>query len=319
MTLPFDLALGVDLGGTKTEAVVLRLTPFEELVRLRVPTLREEGYEAVVTRTADIVREAARRAGAPLENVSIGVGMPGSVRRLDGLVKNSNTTCLNGRPFRTDLTAALKRPIVFDNDASCFALAETRLGAGRPFAAGVVFGAILGTGVGGGVVVRGEVWGGTQNIAGEWGHHGVWAGRPDARPCYCGQKGCLEAHLSGTAVEVDFAARSGTRLRLSEIASRRGTDPHAAAAIEAMLDAFGRGVANLIDILDPSAIVLGGGVSNLEILRTEGVERVRRYVFNDELTTPILANELGDSAGVIGAALRAAAVPPSLPSSLTNG
>jgi fructokinase len=307
MKLPFDLAIGVDLGGTKTEAVLVRLTPFEELVRVRVPTLREQGYEAVVARTADTVRDVAKRAGIGLSNVAVGVGMPGSVRR-DGLVKNSNTTCLNGRPFRQDLVAALGHSVVFENDANCFALAETWRGAGRPYASGgVVFGAILGTGVGGGIVVRGEVWEGAQSIAGEWGHHGVWAGRPDALACYCGRRGCLEMYLSGTAVEADYAARSGARLSVPEIARLRGRDAHADAAIDGMLEAFGRGVANLIDILDPSAIILGGGLSNLDIFSTEGRERVQRYVFNDELTTPILKNELGDSAGVFGAALRGAA------------
>jgi len=306
MTAPFDLAIGVDLGGTKTEAIVLRLTPFEELVRLRVPTRRDEGYESVVARTVDIVRRAAQKAGAPLDNTSVGVGMPGSVRRRDGLVKNSNTTCLNGRPFRQDLAAELGRPVVFENDANCFALAEALRGAGRHYVGGVVFGAILGTGVGGGVVVRGEVWEGAQSIGGEWGHHGVWAGRPDAHPCYCGRRGCLEAYLSGTAVEADYAGRSGTRLAVPDIVKLRGKDAHADAAVESMLDAFGRGVANLIDILDPSVIVLGGGLSHLDVLLAEGRERVQSYVFNDELVTPILRNELGDSAGVIGAALRGA-------------
>jgi fructokinase len=307
MKAPFDLSIGVDLGGTKIEAVVLRLTPFEELARLRVLTSREEGYDAIVTRTGDLVREVAAAAGIPQERASLGVGMPGGVRRRDGLVKNSNTTCLNGRPFREDLGRALRRAITFDNDANCFALAEAKLGAGRSYAGGVVFGAILGTGVGGGVVVRGELWGGAQGIAGEWGHHGVWSGRADARACYCGQRGCLEAYLSGAAVEADYAARAGVRRTVPEIVRLRGVDPRAAEAVDSMLDAYGRGVANLIDVLDPSAIILGGGLSNLELLLTEGRARVERYVFNDELVTPILKNELGDSAGVLGAALLGAA------------
>jgi fructokinase len=310
MTVAFDLALGVDLGGSKTEAVLLRMTPFGEVARVRVPTLREEGYEAVVARTADTAREVARRGGVSLEQVSIGVGMPGSVRRRDGLVKNSNTTCLNGRPFRQDLSAALEHDVVFDNDANCFALAEALRGAGRPFASGIVFGVIVGTGVGGGIVVNGQVWEGTQSIGGEWGHHGVWAGRADARACYCGKEGCLETYLSGTAVEADYAARSGVKRAVPEIVARRHEDAHARAAVETMLEAFGRGVANLVDVLDPGAIVLGGGLSNLDLLYTEGRERVLRYVFNDELLTPILKNELGDSAGVLGAALRGAAGSP---------
>jgi fructokinase len=306
MTPPFDLAVGVDLGGTKMEAVVLSVDPFKELARVRIPTMREKGYESIVTRTADIVKKAVRRAGTSVEHVTIGVGMPGSVTRRDGLVKNSNTTCLNGRPFREDLANELGRPIVFDNDANCFALAETLAGAAKAYSDGIVFGIIMGTGVGGGIVVKGEVWQGTHSIAGEWGHHAVWVGRPDARACYCGQSGCLEAYASGPAVENDYARRSGKRLSLAEIAARRANDPDAAAAIEGLLDAFGRGLANLIDILDPSAIVLGGGLSNLDFLLSEGRRRVANYVFNDELLTPILKNELGDSAGVFGAALRGA-------------
>jgi fructokinase len=306
MTPPFDLAIGVDLGGTKTEAVVIRLAPFAELGRVRVPTLRDEGYEAVVARTADTVRAVAREAGISLDVSTLGVGMPGSVRRRDGLVKNSNTTCLNGRPFREDLSKALGQAIVFDNDANCFALAETRLGATRAHASGIVFGVILGTGVGGGLVMKGEVWEGAHTIAGEWGHHAVWAGRPDARPCYCGQKGCVESYASGTAVEADYAARSGRHLAVPEIVARRGEDPHANAAIESLLDTFGRALANVIDVLDPTAVVLGGGLSNLELLYTDGRQRVASYVFNDELLTPIVKNELGDSAGVFGAALRGA-------------
>jgi fructokinase len=307
MTVPLALALGVDLGGTKIEAVVVRLDPCTEIARLRVPTLRDEGYEAVLARTAETVRAVARQAAVDLEEVSIGVGMPGSVRRKGGLVKNSNTTCLNGRPFRKDLQDLVGRAIVFENDANCFALAEAALGAGRPYAHGVVFGVILGTGVGGGVIVRGEVWEGAQRIAGEWGHHAVWAGRPDARLCYCGQRGCMEMYASGKAIETDYASRSGHSLSSREIAARREEDPHARGAMDSFLDALGRGLANVIDILDPSAVILGGGVSNLEWLPAEAALRVASYVFNDELVTPILKNELGDSAGVIGAALRGAA------------
>jgi fructokinase len=201
----------------------------------------------------------------------------------------------------------LGRPIVFENDANCFALAETLRGAGRPYAEGIVFGVILGTGVGGGIIVRGDVWEGAQGIAGEWGHHAVWAGREGARLCYCGQRGCVEAYASGTAIEEDYARRSGRPRPVREIAERRGVDPHADEAIDSLLDALGRGLANVIDILDPSAVILGGGVSNLDFLPEEALVRVQRYVFNDELATPILRNELGDSAGVIGAALRGAA------------
>jgi fructokinase len=304
MTAPSArLLLGLDLGGSKIEAAALRRAEdgtFEIGVRKRIPTERERGYEAILDRSASLLLEVMREAGADPREAPIGVGMPGGVTR-EGLIKNSNTVCLNGRPFRDDLRRALGRPIAFENDANCFALAEARMGAAAPFGRGVVFGVILGTGVGGGLVLGGNVWAGPQGIAGEWGHHAVW---PDRGPlCYCGRRGCVEVFASGPAVERDYRARSGASLPLAEIARRRGEDPHAREAIEGLLETFGRGLANVIDILDPSAIVLGGGVSNLDLLYTEGAARVARCVFNDELTTPILKNTLGDSSGVLGAAL----------------
>jgi fructokinase len=298
-----ELVVGVDLGGTKIEAIVARRDAdggVEVLSRRRVPTASERGYHAIVGATAQIIAEAAHAAGLDPATVPIGVGMPGGVTRRGALVKNSNTVCLNGRPFRADLEQELGRPIAFDNDANCFALAEARMGAAREARDGVVFGVILGTGVGGGVVVHGEVWPGAQGIAGEWGHHVVVTG---GRACYCGGHGCLERYASGPAVEEEYARRAGARLPLAEIAARRGHDPHADAALEELMETFGRGVANLIAILDPSAVVIGGGVSNLDLLYGEGILRVARYVFNDELETPILKHALGDSAGVLGAAL----------------
>lgn len=319
------LSLGVDLGGTKTEVVLLRswagTSRYEVLERERVPTPQAEGYLAIVENTAALVERAIAAAGrSPLE-LPVGVGMPGSVTRREGLVKNSNTVCLNGRPFRQDLEKRLGRGVAFENDANCFALAEARFGAGSEHREGVVFGVILGTGVGGGLVLFGRPWAGPQNLGGEWGHHAVgpwfrWdraalasAGRThglglsERGPCYCGKTGCLELYLSGPAVERDYERRSGQRWPLARIAAERGADEHARAAIGELIEAFGRGLGNLISILDPSAVVLGGGVSNLDFLYTDGVASVARYVFNDELTTPILRHTLGDSAGVIGAAL----------------
>jgi fructokinase len=241
--------------------------------------------------------------------VPIGVGMPGALERRTGLVKNSNTTCLNGRPFRKDLMRRLGRELSFDNDANCFALAETVLGAARAHRErGVVFGVILGTGVGGGLVIDGKPWSGLHGIAGEWGHHGLYARAPDARACYCGKRGCVEAHLSGPALERRYRELGGEERTLAEIAARASHDESATRLIDELLAAFGRGLANVIDILDPSAIVLGGGVSNLEVLYTEGRARVSAELFNDELLTPILRNTLGDSAGVLGAALLPAAL-----------
>ena len=299
------MAIGVDLGGTKIEAAVLDIRdaamsiPFRE----RVPTPRDLGYESIVAATAALVRRAAAEAELDLATTSVGVGMPGSVSLRTGLVKNSNTTCLNGRPFRQDLEKSLGRQIRFENDANCFALAEARFGAARTFASGVVFGVILGTGVGAGVILGGRIHGGAQGIAGEWGHHAVWAGRPDARACYCGNSGCFEAHAAGPALEASYFEKTKERRSLKEIAARAESDPAAKAVIAELLETFGRGLANVIDILDPDAIVLGGGLSNLDLLYELGRERVAHYVFSDELTTPILRHELGDSAGVIGAAL----------------
>ena len=295
------VSIGVDVGGTKIEAVVLDRRTCQVLERERVETRRERGYEAIVETTAELIADVAKRQRLDVPATPIGVGMPGSVTRRTGFVKNSNTVCLNGRPFRDDLARRVGRAITFANDANCFALAEARLGAGRAFVEGIVFGVIMGSGVGGGIVVGGKVWPGLQNIAGEWGHHAV--GRSPRAPCYCGQTGCLELYLGGPFIEAEYERRSHTRRPLSEIAARRTEDTHAAEVLDETLDAFGRGLANVIDILDPSAVVLGGGVSNLDLFYTEGVERVKKYVFNDELATPILRHEVGDSAGVLGAAL----------------
>lgn len=322
-----QFSLGVDLGGTKIEAALVRQraghasaegsAPFEIVARERVATPGADGYDAVVEAVAQLAERTLKETGRALPNTPIGVGMPGAVSRLDGMVKNSNTVCLNGRPFRDDLSRRLRRAIAFDNDANCFALAEACLGAARAQRDGVVFGVILGTGVGGGIVIAGKTWPGPQNLAGEWGHHAVgpWSRPGQASPesaghglspravCYCGKTGCLELYASGPAVEKDYRARTGRSATLAEIVARQADDAHAAAAIDELLEAFARGLANVIDILDPSAIVLGGGVSNVDLLYTEGVERVARHVFNDELLTPILKHRLGDSAGVIGAAL----------------
>jgi fructokinase len=290
--MPDDLRLGVDLGGTKTEAVVVRLrgeeTP-EILARHRVPTPRDEeyAYEAVIASTAAIVKQVAADAGLS-ELPKIGCGMPGSVTA-SGTIKNSNTTCLNGRPFRSDLVARVGEPIVFANDANCFALAEATYGAAR--GAEVAFGVIMGTGVGGGLVLRGRAWDGAQGIAGEWGHVVL---EPASGPqCYCGKRGCVETFLSGPAIERAYAEKTGTKRALVDIGTLD----------DATLERFGRALATVIDIVDPDVIVLGGGVSNLSILYGKGIEAVARWVFNDELRTRIVKHEIGDSAGVFGAAL----------------
>ena len=306
------LRLGVDLGGTKLEAVVVRLGGDQPdvLSRARIPTDRDEGYLHIVEVTSKLIADVAAQAGLTTP-APIGVGMPGSVtmRHSGGapsplpLIKNSNTTCLNGRPFRSDLMAAVGRPIAFANDANCFALAEAAYGAARD--ARVAFGVILGTGVGGGVVFReagrARVWDGVQGIAGEWGH--VVLDPSGGPPCYCGRRGCVEQYLSGPAIERAYEARTGTRRPLPEIAARVPEDSDARAIFDQFIDAYGRAIASVIDILDPDAIVLGGGLSNLGVLYEQGPAAVARWIFNDEVRTRIVKNVLGDSAGVIGAAL----------------
>ncbi|HJQ84392.1 MAG TPA: ROK family protein [Candidatus Binatia bacterium] len=287
--------MGVDLGGTKIEGVVLGdgIVP---LHRVRVPTGRERGYAHVVEQVAAVVD--ALRPHAPAAR-AIGIGTPGSLSARDRTLKNSNTTCLNGRPLDTDLAARLGLEVRLENDANCFALAEARWGAGRGH--GLVFGVILGTGVGGGIVVDGRVRAGPQHIAGEWGHHAI---DPAGPPCYCGQRGCVETLLSGPALENAYATASGRTASAAEVAALAAKgDAFAGDVLERWLERFGRALANVITILDPDVVVLGGGLSNLAPLYDRGRAAVARQVFNDELKTPIVRNALGDSAGVLGAAL----------------
>ena len=287
--------IGIDLGGTKVEGVVLD-GGGEIVLRRRVPTASERGYDHIVGVVAELIEGLAADAGP---GDSIGIGTPGAVSRLTGRMKNSNTQCLNGRDLRSDLEGRLGRPVRVDNDANCFALAEASLGAGRGYE--VVFGVIMGTGVGGGIAVGGRVLNGPQSIAGEWGHHSI---DPRGPLCYCGNRGCVEAFLSGPAVQRTYTDRGGDACDVSAIVDRaRAGEGRAALVLDELTDHFGRALANVISILDPDAVVLGGGLSNIDELYDAGRRRVADYVFNDELLTPILRNQLGDSAGVIGAAL----------------
>ena len=290
---------GIDLGGTKIEGVVLPAADsLQPLCRLRVPTDSHLGYDQVRRRVAELVEGLAAEAGHRPE--ILGIGTPGVLDPRSRTLKNSNATCLNGRPLLDDLAADLGCEVEMANDANCFALAEARLGAGR--GAGTLFGVILGTGVGGGVVVDGRVLPGGQGIAGEWGHNVL---DPGGDPCYCGRRGCVETVLSGPSLERFYEERSGTRRELPEIASlaASGTDEAAVAAVERLAEGFGRALASVVNILDPHVVVLGGGVSNVDALYVRGVEEMSRWVFNDRLDTRVVRNELGDSAGVFGAAM----------------
>ncbi len=286
--------IGIDLGGTKIEGIVLD-NEGRPLARRRVPTAQERGYEHIVEATGRLADEL--RALAPECGV-IGIGTPGALSSRTGRMKNSNTTCLNGRDLPADLRRRIGLPVIVENDANCFALAEATSGAGQ--GAQVVFGVIMGTGVGGGLVVGGRLWSGPQHIAGEWGHHSI---DPNGPECYCGRRGCVESFISGPAVQALYRSRTGAAAPMDEIVARaRAGEPAARAVVDTFLDRFGRALANLLAILDPDVVVLGGGLSNIDELYDQGRAAAAHYVFNDELRTPIRRNSHGDSAGVLGAA-----------------
>jgi len=289
------MRIGIDLGGTKIE--VLALAPGGRvLARERVATPRDS-YDAAVRAMRDLVLGVEAQLGAL---GSVGIAIPGTISPMTGLVKNSNSTKLNGRPLDKDLAEALSRPIRAANDANCFALSEATDGA----AAGrdIVFGIIAGTGVGGGVCVGGRALLGAHAIAGEWGHNPLpaRAGELPGPACYCGKHGCIEAWCSGPALSTLFKAQTGRDLSAAQIAA--AADEEARAAMEAWHDRFARAIAVLVNLLDPDAIVIGGGLSNIDALYTELPPRVEGYAFKPEGRTTILKNMHGDSSGVRGAA-----------------
>jgi len=288
--------IGIDLGGTKTEAVLL--DPGDSIVlRERRATPLAEGYRAVLEQVAFMVRGAVARVPSG-RRYTVGIGIPGSIDVVSGLVRNANSVCLIGQPFQADLEALLGREVGVRNDADCFTLAECRAGAGAGF--GLVFGVIMGTGCGGGICLDGAVREGPHRICGEWGHFSV---DPLGAECYCGNRGCIETKISGSGVEAAFLGRYGESLSMDRIAAgAREGEPRCRAAFDAFLDDFGRCLGGVISILDPDAVVLGGGLSNIAELYREGFDRVRHYAFHGDLRTPLLRNRLGDSAGVFGAA-----------------
>jgi fructokinase len=292
--------IGIDLGGTKTEAILLD-PEGRTLTRERIPTPRDPDNPAEYAGIRNAVCRLIRRTLAAVpkgDDCTIGVGIPGTINAASGRVQNANTTGLIGRPFQQDLAQRLGRPIAMHNDANCFTLAEARQGAAKGFH--LVFGIILGTGCGGGLSIAGRIHDGRHRIGGEWGHFSV---DPAGARCYCGNRGCVETKISGGGVARAFFERTGRRLTLEQItAGYRSGQPDCAAAFEQFLDDFGRCLGGLISILDPDAVVLGGGVSNIDEIYSLGIDQVRRYAFHEHVETPILKHQLGDSAGVIGAA-----------------
>jgi fructokinase len=287
--------IGIDVGGTKIEGVVLADDGSEQ-GRLRLPTPLGD-YEGTVDRISELVSELERAHGRTPG--AIGIGTPGAIDPSTGLLKNSNSVALNGRPFDVDLEKALGRPVILRNDADCFALSEARDGAAA--GAAVVFGVIIGTGVGGGVVVRGQALSGPNAIAGEWGHNPLPWPRDDERPgpeCYCGLSGCIETFLSGPG----FAARSGAADAVEVVGAARHGDATALAHLDLYCDRLARSLSTIINVLDPDAIVLGGGMSNTDEIYQRVPDLWARYAFTPTVATRLLKNLHGDSSGVRGAA-----------------
>lgn len=293
-----DVRIGIDLGGTKIEGIVLA-TDGQELARYRVPTPRS--YRAALATTVGLVRRLEAMVD---KSGSVGVGIPGVVVPETGLVKNSNSTWLNGKALARDLSAALERPVRTENDANCFVLSEATDGSAT--GGETVFGVIMGTGVGGGIIHRGRVMVGRNLIGGEWGHNGLpWANHEEVPgpECYCGKLGCIETWISGPAVANDHARVSGRSIDARAImAAALDGDPEAQATRERWLDRTTRSLATVINLLDPDIIVLGGGLSNVAGLADELSERLPRWVFSPDLSTRIVRHRHGDSSGVRGAA-----------------
>lgn len=293
------MRIGIDWGGTKIEGVALGADG-EVLARRRIATPRGD-YAACIEAVVGLVGDLEQDAGA---RGSVGVGIPGAISPATGLVKNANSTWMNGQPLDRDLAAALGRPVRIENDANCFAVSEARDGAGA--GAAVVWGVILGTGVGSGIAVGGRALGGRHRIAGEWGHNPLPWPRDDERPgpaCYCGRAGCVETFLSGPGLAADHVRHTGRDLRAEEIvAAARDGDGQAGLTLARHGDRLARGIAHVVNLLDPDVIVLGGGLSDVDALYHGLAERVATYVFSDTFTTPIRRSLHGAASGVRGAA-----------------
>ena len=285
--------IGIDLGGTKTEGILLD-EKYDIIERKRIKTPQENGYDSIVKSITFLINDLKKKTS---EKTSIGLCTPGVTDPNSGLIKNSNTQCLIGMPLKNDLENILDQEILMENDANCFALAESLLGSAKDHE--VVFGVIMGTGVGGGIVINGTIHKGRSNIAGEWGHHIL---HPNGNECYCGKQGCVETYISGPALERRWFEITGTKESLQSITQNLSFEKAEQWKSE-FLENFGMALANVIDILDPDVIVLGGGVSNVSFLYDEGKKAVYEKVFSDLVNTPILKNKLGDSAGVFGACL----------------
>lgn len=295
---------GIDLGGTKIEGVVVDSSNLlSPLCRKRVSTEADQGYARILKNTQDLINDLAAQVGE--RPTVVGLSTCGILDPKSALMKNCNALALNGNPFPADLERSLKISAPISNDANCFALAEALLGAGKGSA--TVFGVILGSGVGGGLVVDGKIIRGAHGIAGEWGHNVLVENGPN---CYCGKSGCVESIISGPALERYYKEISGGKaLKLKEIEdlATSSADEAAVQTIDRFVTYFGKAIAYVINIFDPDSIVLGGGASKTSALYERGLSEAQKYVFNDYLNTKLVQHELGDSAGVFGAILLAQA------------
>jgi len=290
--------IGIDLGGTKIEVILLTDTG-EEIFRQRAATPVDtlDNYQNVLIKIHDLVRQSLAQIPST-DNYTIGVGIPGTLDQAIGIVQNANTTWLAGHNFKDDLEKHLHKEVFMENDANCFTLAEALNGAAKDYH--LVFGIIMGTGCGGGLCINGKLHSGNHGIAGEWGHFTI---DPNGKKCYCGNIGCIDTILTGPGISKSYEILTGSEIPAEQIVENaRNHDEESQQIFDQFLDNFGRSVGGLISLLDPDAIVLGGGLSNIPELYTVGIQYIQKYAFHKKVRTPILKNELGDSAGVFGAA-----------------
>jgi len=293
---------GIDLGGTKIEGVILPANGDPQpILRTRIDTEASQGYHHIVSQIAKLVDQMKSSSGLSPER--IGFGTPGVLDPILHTMKNCNSTALNGMPLKKNLEEKLQLPVVLANDANCFALAETHWGAVKEKTphAKVVFGIILGTGVGGGIVIDGKVWPGCHGIGGEWGHNFL---DESGGPCYCGKTGCVETVIAGPSLERYYESVTGKKLRLKEIVARhqQGVDEVATRTIDRLCHFFGKAVSVVTNLLDPDVMVIGGGVGNIDVIYSQGLLSLNQFIFNNRVDVPIIKPTLGDSAGVFGAA-----------------
>ena len=295
---------GIDLGGTKIECAILdQHDPTQVILRERIDTESIKGYDHIVAQVGRLIDSVSQKVG--FRPTRLGFATPGVLDPTSQTMKNCNTTSMNGKPMAVDLAKVVGCEVVLANDANCFALAEALLGAAPEInkEAQVVFGVILGTGVGGGLVVNGKVINGLHGIGGEWGHNILEEG---GEPCYCGKAGCVEKVIAGPSLELFYERQTGEKKKLKDIVQAHiaGSDSNATATMERLFEYYGKAMSTLINVIDPDVIVIGGGVGNIDLLYSEGYERIKKYIFNSgEVLTPIVKPKLGDSAGVFGAAM----------------